>query len=694
MGKLFEELKRRKVFKVGAVYAVVAWVLIQVADTVLPALQMPSWTVSFVTVLFFLGFPIAIILAWAYEVTPAGIRPDDASQRLPAQAYSSDRKLMYATFLLVLVAVAIQLADRFVLIDETANTQTSTRRTSQGVTTRLSVDFTNEYTYRFFNGGSVDLAFSPDGSQLVFGATANDTQERMLVLRKLAQRELYPIPGTENSGNPLFSPDGESLAFFTADGQLKRTTLDGRPPVTLTDASDQFSKGLWVESFIYFTTPPARRLMKVPVEGGQPQEINIDNPDLANSIFSMAEIQATGQILLGRARTNRPHIILWEKESGQTQEILSDARLIAYVNAGYLIFVRDQTLMAARFDAESGQVGFAVPVLGDHSGGPGGNNQQIAMSESGILGYLGAQKASVATTLNWVQSDGTRTVLAELAGGGLGNVSLSPDGMVAALDHLAGEGTYLWDMSLQVPIGREIQNARTPSWHPNGNQLLFSRGFDLVRRTIEDGSEEILFSGPPVPEAAFYTPDGETVIFHARDTDSFTGIYALFAGESVPRTLLAEQETHYINPAISPNGRWLAYQSGRSIYVTRFPSLTGTRRVSTDEDSGFPHWRSDGKAVFFIASVRSNSPKMQVVEAGSADLVRFTAPQTLFAISEAGSREASLGSANSGAHYAPSSDGSRFLMIYGQNSLITDSEIVIVQNWEAELERLLPEDRF
>lgn len=83
MGDLFQELKRRKVFQVAAVYAVVAWLLIQVADTVLPALQMPDWTVSFVTVLFFLGFPIAVILAWAYELTPQGLRTEsDSSPRV------------------------------------------------------------------------------------------------------------------------------------------------------------------------------------------------------------------------------------------------------------------------------------------------------------------------------------------------------------------------------------------------------------------------------------------------------------------------------------------------------------------------------------------------------------------------------------------------------------------------------------
>ncbi len=74
MPSLFTELRRRNVFKVGAAYAIVAWLLVQVVDVVLPALQMPEWTVSFVTVLLIIGFPITLIMAWAYEMTPEGIK--------------------------------------------------------------------------------------------------------------------------------------------------------------------------------------------------------------------------------------------------------------------------------------------------------------------------------------------------------------------------------------------------------------------------------------------------------------------------------------------------------------------------------------------------------------------------------------------------------------------------------------------
>lgn len=111
MGKLFEELKRRKVFRVAAVYAVVAWVLIQVADTVLPALQMPDWTVSFVTVLFILGFPIAIILAWAYESTPTGIKPDTIVQAANGMPATSAQKVNYIILAIVLLVAGIQVSE-------------------------------------------------------------------------------------------------------------------------------------------------------------------------------------------------------------------------------------------------------------------------------------------------------------------------------------------------------------------------------------------------------------------------------------------------------------------------------------------------------------------------------------------------------------------------------------------------------
>src|SRR5262245_65836101 len=71
---LFAELRRRNVIRVAGVYVVVAWLILQVANNLFPALTLPAWTITFVAVLLLIGFPLTAIIAWAFEITPDGIR--------------------------------------------------------------------------------------------------------------------------------------------------------------------------------------------------------------------------------------------------------------------------------------------------------------------------------------------------------------------------------------------------------------------------------------------------------------------------------------------------------------------------------------------------------------------------------------------------------------------------------------------
>ncbi len=89
MGQLFQELKRRNVIRVAIAYAVSAWLLIEVTATIFPILSLPKWTVTLVTVCLFIGLPIALIFAWAFELTPEGIKREkevDRSQSITLQA--------------------------------------------------------------------------------------------------------------------------------------------------------------------------------------------------------------------------------------------------------------------------------------------------------------------------------------------------------------------------------------------------------------------------------------------------------------------------------------------------------------------------------------------------------------------------------------------------------------------------------
>ena len=103
MGSLFQDLKKRKVFTIAAVYAVVAWLTIQIVDVINAPLSLPDWFQTVTIVLFVIGFPIALILAWAYEVTPEGIKPDFGTQAKAQAPAQQNQLLIYATFALVLL---------------------------------------------------------------------------------------------------------------------------------------------------------------------------------------------------------------------------------------------------------------------------------------------------------------------------------------------------------------------------------------------------------------------------------------------------------------------------------------------------------------------------------------------------------------------------------------------------------------
>ena len=105
--KLFEELKRRNVFRVGAAYIVLGWLVVQVTETVAPALSLPEWVVAFVIWIGVIGLPFVIFFSWAFEITPDGVKREAEVDRSASISHVTGRKLDVA--LLVLVTIAIGL---------------------------------------------------------------------------------------------------------------------------------------------------------------------------------------------------------------------------------------------------------------------------------------------------------------------------------------------------------------------------------------------------------------------------------------------------------------------------------------------------------------------------------------------------------------------------------------------------------
>jgi hypothetical protein len=115
MGQLFQELKRRNVIRVAIAYAVSAWLLIQVVDALFPMLRLPEWTATFVVVLLLIGFPIAVIFAWAFELTPEGLKLEKHVAREESITPATGRKLDFVIIAMLVVALGFFTYDKFVL---------------------------------------------------------------------------------------------------------------------------------------------------------------------------------------------------------------------------------------------------------------------------------------------------------------------------------------------------------------------------------------------------------------------------------------------------------------------------------------------------------------------------------------------------------------------------------------------------
>ena len=112
---IFRELKRRNVIKVAIAYAIVAWLLIEVTATTFPMLRLPDWTATFVTVLLMIGFPVALIFAWAFEITPEGIKREKDVDRSQSITHVTGRNIDYIIIAALVLALGFFAFDKFVL---------------------------------------------------------------------------------------------------------------------------------------------------------------------------------------------------------------------------------------------------------------------------------------------------------------------------------------------------------------------------------------------------------------------------------------------------------------------------------------------------------------------------------------------------------------------------------------------------
>ncbi|HET9267627.1 MAG TPA: protein kinase, partial [Vicinamibacterales bacterium] len=384
-----------------------------------------------------------------------------------------------------------------------------------------------------------DVALSPDGRTLVFSGLKEGRQQ--LYVRAMDAHEATPIPGTENSNSPFFSPDGQWLAFWQGTylngsiGELRRVRLDGGAPATIAKTALLFGATWGADDTIVFANAQGG-LLQVPAAGGTPRaftELDASQnefghrlphflPDGRSILFTVTVGQSASRFA-GTARLVARSLV-----DNRQRTVLTGGIDGRYVETGHIVYANRNTLMAVPFDRNSLTViGTPITVVdgvlqahGPHV--PGGvtagetGAAQFSVSRSGALVYVaGKAYAEPQRSLVWMDRAGGETPLAVPPHSYLGP-RVSPDGRRLVVYVIGFEpGMWLYDLRNRTftPTLPESDGI-WPIWTVDGTSITFGREPPMHLSSMQldgAGTNEILHEGNGVPGA--WSPDGSTLAF-------------------------------------------------------------------------------------------------------------------------------------------------------------------------------------
>ena len=532
---------------------------------------------------------------------------------------------------------------------------------------------------------------SPDGTRLAF--TARDAKGKVfLYARPLASSTAQVLNGTDEAMYPFWSFDGRELGFF-ADGKLKRIHADGGPPQTICDAPNARG-GAWApDGTIIFTPATTSLLMRVSAAGGNPEPASkLDTSRLENS-HRWPAFLPDGKHFLFWGRTSKgPHEnVLYVGELGtqQAKALMKNDSPAVYAS-GYLLFMRDQALMAQPFNPQKLELSGEPTLIVDQVGVNGATARPLfTASQTGTLVYQSGAMQN-GWNLLWLGRDGKQV-------GAITQVdryiapALSPDGSHLAVNIFTGTQGMgdLWVFELargtatRLTFGPASNGAGT--WAPDNKTIFYgssTTGTPHISAKAADGSgsERVLLATPNVVEIpSSVSPDGRYLAYLRKDLAKDAGLHIwvlpLF-GDGKPFPLV-QSAPEAKDAVISPDGKWMAYQSNesgrREVYVTAFPGGGAKWQVSTDGGT-VPRWRGDTKELFFLDS-SDHIVAVDVDAAGNA--VHLGVPHALFQ---------AIGIQRDYGAYDVTADGKKFLINSGNITEGSDP-FTLVQNWPAELKK-------
>jgi eukaryotic-like serine/threonine-protein kinase len=460
-----------------------------------------------------------------------------------------------------------------------------------------------------------DVAVAPDGRTIAVVAYVESARKNALWIYELGLPNARILADTEGASYPFWSPDGRSLAFF-ADGKLKKLEVSGGPVQIICDAPSGRG-GTWnKDGVIVFTSFAGlgRGLYRVSSSGGTPAQIS--SPDLSRKEQShrWPQFLPDGKHYLYLAanfggQKGVDAIFVGSLDSNEKRFVVEATANAAYAEPGYLLFYRDRTLFAQRFDEKRLAVtGEPTSILTGIQYNPQVKRAVFDASGNGLLVAQSGSGVALSQPI-WFDRKGKEL-------GAVGkpdvyeNVFIAPNGRFVAVDKtdMVSQKTDVWTYDLQRQSSKRLtfdpSYDAMPVWSPDASRLVFESNrqnrFDLYMKNSDGAQEEksiVRDEADKFPND--WSNDGKYILY-TRDTDLWFVVLP-----ELKSSLLLKAPSVLRNGQFSRDGKWVAYASNETgkweIYVTSFPEARGKWQVSTGGGEQ-PRWRGDGKELFYLSS--------------------------------------------------------------------------------------------
>ena len=551
-----------------------------------------------------------------------------------------------------------------------------------------------------------DLALSPDGRHLVYRAGGSTSAGSPLMLRAIGRLDARPLANVGNAYAPFFSPDSQWIGFFEW-GEIKKVAIAGGPIITIGPFTGAPLGASWGDdnTIVFATDDTSTGLWRVSANGGPPTILTRPDAAQRESDHAFPSVLPGAQHVLftiaAAGRADSAQIAVLDMRTGERKTLVRGGNQAEYIDdgdsgqGGHLIFAVAGTLSAVRFD----------PVRLDVGGDPV-TVERVMMKPSGAAGYAvsrlgtlvyvpdGAVEPTPKSSLVWVDRKGREEPL-NAPPAAYGPPRVSPDGthvVVRILDRGNAE-VWIWDLARkafrQLTFSPGMDGL--PLWTPDGRRIIFmsarAGALNLYSQAVDGGTVDRLTTSAIPQWPTSITRDGTRLFGFEVGPNTTRDVFLVqlsnptrFGPIPSPAEPLAQKLFHGTFAEISPDGRFLAYQSEESrpfeVHVRPFPQVDSDRWQVSTQGGTRPAWSRNGRELFYIdesmrliaVPVRTSGPTFSMGSPAKVFDTRYAQPDPA-------------------RHYDVSPDGQRFLMLKESTAdrNATPANMVVVEHWWEEL---------